>query len=405
MIIIPAIIGLVGGVCAGIVMPKRYLSSTTILVKEGKSDNPLFKEIAISTTVRQRLNTIKESMLGWNSLVQLIKRLKLDEKIKTQKQFEDLIDHIRDQITIKLQGTNIIRLSYVGDHPVHTQAVVKNITDIFIEQNKEIQDKETADAIAFIEAQLQVYKGKIKSAEIARLEDRLNELLVDSTEKHPTVKQLREQIALKKSELEKENLEFTESEQLKIESADPLIEGIQQALSTIEGSEDPQVQGPTQPDVYKLMLLDKLENVVARDQAVNETIYNVLLRRLETAKITQRLQASKEGTRYDVINPPLIPHQPFQPNKFLLAVMGLITGTIIGFGLVVAAEFLDKSFIDVEEAKYFFGEPLLGAISKIHTEDTVKLEKEKLRWVYSLTLVGGVVCVFVTQAVTKLLNG
>jgi len=200
MIIIPAIIGLVGGVCAGIVMPKRYLSSTTILVKEGKSDNPLFKEIAISTTVRQRLNTIKESMLGWNSLVQLIKRLKLDEKIKTQKQFEDLIDHIRDQITIKLQGTNIIRLSYVGDHPVHTQAVVKNITDIFIEQNKEIQDKETADAIAFIEAQLQVYKGKIKSAEIARLEDRLNELLVDSTEKHPTVKQLREQIALKKSE-------------------------------------------------------------------------------------------------------------------------------------------------------------------------------------------------------------
>jgi len=200
-------------------------------------------------------------------------------------------------------------------------------------------------------------------------------------------------------------LEFTESEQLKIESADPLIEGIQQALSTIEGSEDPQVQGPTQPDVYKLMLLDKLENVVARDQAVNETIYNVLLRRLETAKITQRLQASKEGTRYDVINPPLIPHQPFQPNKFLLAVMGLITGTIIGFGLVVAAEFLDKSFIDVEEAKYFFGEPLLGAISKIHTEDTVKLEKEKLRWVYSLTLVGGVVCVFVTQAVTKLLNG
>src|SRR3989338_361608 len=345
LIIIPAFLGIIGGVCAGMVLPKLYKSSTIILVEEGKTDNPLFSQLAVSTTVKQRRNTIKESMLGWHSLVKLVKRLKLDKDIKTQKQYENLIDDIRSDISIKLQGNNIIKLSYVGENPLGTQAIVKNVTDIFIEQNRQIQDKETADAITFIEEQLHVYKGKIKSAEIARMQDRLDELLIDSTENHPVVKQLREQITLKKDELKKENLEYTEADQLKVETTDPLIEGIQQALQNIEsdGKTVTALESP-EKNLFKIELLDKLQNVLARDQKVNEAIYNVLLQRLETAKITQRLQASKEGTRYTILEPPRIPLEPFQPNKLILVFTGLFIGIVTGFGLVVAAEFLDKSF-------------------------------------------------------------
>ena len=46
---------------------------------------------------------------------------------------------------------------------------------------------------------------------------------------------------------------------------------------------------------------------MARDANVNETIYNTLLQRLETAKITQRLQSSQEGTKYTIIDPPARP--------------------------------------------------------------------------------------------------
>jgi len=84
LIIIPAFIGLVLGMCAGIILPKKYKSETIILVHEGKTDNPLFDKIAVSTTVEQRLATIRESMLGWNSLVELVKRLDLDKKVKSQ---------------------------------------------------------------------------------------------------------------------------------------------------------------------------------------------------------------------------------------------------------------------------------------------------------------------------------
>ena len=402
LIIIPALLGLSLGVCAGILMPKKYLSSTVILVEEGKTDNPLFSDLAVSSTVQQRLNTIKESMLGWMSLVELVKRLNLDRNVKTRQQFETLILGIRRDIKIRLRSNNILELAYVGLDPVQTQAVVQNITEIFIERNKKIQTQETQDAITFIEQQLKLYKGKIKSAEIAELQDRLDELMVDSTMKHPLVKQIKEKIDIKKAELESENLQYTKPDKLENETSNPLIASIKAALDKMEGPAEPAKTAlAAEDDIYKIMLLN---TVAARDVKVNEQIYNMLLKRLETAKITQSLQLSKEGTKYTILDPPRVPLQPFQPNRAMVATVGGVLGLALGIGLVFLLEFLDKSFIDVEEAKDFLGVPLLGAISKIETETTVRMEREKQIWMYALTVLGGAVLVIVTIAVENFLK-
>ena len=408
LLIIPIFFGLILGICAGNILPKKYRSWTTVLVEEGKSDNPLFSNLAVSTTIRDRLTTIRESLLGWTSLETLVKRLSLDKDVKSEKEYVELIERLQKDVEIFLKGNNVLNISYVSKDPVMTQAVVKNITDIFIERNKVIQSRETSDAIVFIEEQLKVYKGKIKSAEIARLQDQLDALLIDSTEKHPMVKQLREQIAKKREDLAKDKLQYTEPEKLAIETTNPLITSINSALDGLDVQ--PKGAGPAKPAntedaLVKVMLLDKIDTVVnARDAQVNEGLYNSLLQRLETAKITQRLQESKEGTRYTVTEPPRIPLAPYQPNRLLVALAGLFFGIVLGFGLVVATEFMDKSFLDVEDAKEFLGVPLLGAISKINTIETINEEHDRQRWLYSLTFVGGVALILVTVALTAYLK-
>ncbi len=408
LFVIPAFAGFIIGIGLGIILPKKYVSSTILLVEEGKSDNPLFEQLAVSSTVIQRMTAIRESMLGWNSLVKLVKRLNLDKEIKTPQELEHLILGIRKNIVIKLRGQNIIDLSYYGENPEMTQAVVKNITEIFIERNLEVQNQETADAIAFIQEQLKVYRGKIKSAEIAKLKEQLNILLVDSTEEHPKVKQLREQIAAKEEELKRENLQYTENIDLNTRTTNTIIQEIKSALDKIDGGQTSiaQTTAPenSDKDIYKVMLMDKLDTVMARDVDVNNQIYNTLLQRLETAKITQRLQSSKEGTKYTVLDPPRIPLAPIQPNKFLVAISGLIGGILLGVGLVITAEFLDKSFIDVEDAKQFLGVPLLGAISKINTEQSIRYENERLAWFYSLMLLVGVLAIILSVAVANFMK-
>lgn len=404
LIIIPTIIGLVFGICAGMLLPKEYRSSTVILVEEGKTDNPLFAKIAISTTMRQRLATIRESMLGWNSLKKIVRDLNLDTDVRTTKDFEELILGIRDRIIIRAKGNSIIRLTYMDSDPEQTRAVIQNIMDNFIERNMKAQNRETSDAIVFIEEQLKVYTGKIKSAEIAELQDTLDELLIDSTEKHPLVKQLRERIRNKREELAKANLTYTEPDRIKIETTNPLIETIKSALEAIEGGGVSSTAAQNPNADMKLVFMDNFENVLARDARVNENIYNVLLQRLETAKITQRLQSSKEGTRYTIIDPPRIPIDPIKPNRPLVAFIGLFIGVLFGFCLVAGGEFLDKSFIDVEEAKEFLGVPLLGAISKIETADSIRAAKNKMVWMYSLTIILGIAAITITSVVAGMIN-
>lgn len=393
---LPTITGLIFGICAAILLPRHYQATTTILVQEAKSDNPLFNQLAVSTTVRQRLAGIRESLLGWNSLTKLVKTLKLDEGIDNQHAYENLILSIRDDIGIHMKGNNILQLTNQGLDPDMTYKILKTMTEIFITHNVNIQSQETTDAIRFIEDQLQLYKGKIKSAEIAKLKEDLNLLLIDSTEKHPQVVRLTERITYLKNELKKENLEYTENIVLTPSSGpNPVIEEIRKALDGLDNSSHAIKAGnATQStDYYKIMLIDKLENVLSRDAAVNEEIYGMLLQRLETAKMTQRLQASKEGTRYEVLDPPRIPISPIKPKPILVILMGLFAGIAGAVGLVISVEFFDKSFIDVEDAKNYFGIPLLGAISRINTEESLRHERESAFWYYSLITVAGAVIV------------
>ncbi len=395
LVLIPAFIGLVFGISTGILLPKKYRSNTIILVQEGKTDNPLFSKLAVSTTVEQRLAGIRESILGWNSLVELVKRLELDKDVKTKAEFERLILRLKRDMKINLRGSNVLYLTYIGKEPELTQAVVKNITDIFIDRNVRAQNLETSEAIAFIEEQLHVYRGKIKSAEIAKSQEQLNNLLIDSTERHPLVRELQGQITAKRAELKKENLEYTENIQFEEQQTRPMIDEIKKALDSLEGKTMRQGATNQQTD-SKVMVNVNLEKVLARDVGVNEQIYNMLLQRIETAKITQRLQSSKEGTRYEIIDPPRIPLKPFKPNRALVAFVGLFLGAMAGVGLVLSSEFLDKSFIDVEEAKEYLGVALFGAISKINTPESLRREKEKHRWLYGLTFVVGIVIIIAT---------
>lgn len=401
----PAFFGLIIGVCVSIILPRVYRSSTTILIQEGKTDNPLFNNIAISSTITQRAQAIREIILGWDSLEKLIKRLHLDKNVKTSVDYQKLVEKLRKDIQINLRDGNIIDLSYATNDPKKARDVVQNVTDIFIERNVNFQNKETSDAIKFIEEQLHVYRGKIKSTEIAALKDKLNALLVDATEEHPMVKQLRAEIDKKMQELKKENLEYSEDSRLSMETTSPMIDQIKRTLDSISTDSKTPITiapkaAPTAPvddkDIYKMMLIDKLDNVMARDVNVNETIYNSLLQRLETAKITQRLQSSKEGTKYIVLNPPQIPVQPVQPIVPLIIFAGFLLGGFVGVGLIFLFEYLDKSFVDVQDASQYLGTPLLGSISTINTKEILVEARNKSRWLMFLMTSMGMALILIT---------
>ncbi len=399
-----AFAGLVLGIVACFTIQPTFESYTLIMVEEEKIINPLIQGLAISTTTAQRMQSIREQLLGWNSLVELTKKLNLAKNIQTQLQFENLIMDLRRNISVKMGGANLIRIAYFGKNPEETQLITKTMTGILVEENMRSQTKEADVAIGFIKEQLEVYKKKIKEAEVADLEEQLKSLLTDSTEQHPLVRELRQKITAAKKELESGDYKVAVSKAAIDTTA---YKSLQQELDKLISEEGSTVAGPlayayqdstsdrsdTNTAIYKLMLMDKLDTTLARDKNVNEMIYNMLLQKLETAKITQRLEASKQGTRYTVIDPPRLPLEPAKPNKIKVIFLGFFLGCFAGTGLVFAREFMDQSFLDIEDAKLGLDFPILGGISRITTQEEINKEKYKIKRISVIALISSAVLI------------
>ncbi|MFC1632431.1 GNVR domain-containing protein [Candidatus Omnitrophota bacterium] len=405
-LIIPLVLGILGGVIAGNTMPKIYRSSTLILVEEGRIINPLIKGLAVSSSTAQRLAILREQILGWDRINQLITKLSLASDVKNQKHFEDLVKELRNKIKVNLRGPSIVSISYDGPDPEKAKNIVQTITDIFIAENLRQQNQETGAAISFINDQLALYQKKLKQSEIANMREDLTKLLVDSTEKHPMVIDLRKKIAAAEGDLEKgdytvkNETALTDSEaelkDLKAELKE-MRKGL--ATATIDaqdsGANRAKMSTATNEKLYKLLLLERINKVSARDAGVNQKLYNTLLERLETAKITQSLEASKEGTRYTILDPARLPLEPIKPNKFLLLLVGAFMGTCLGGGAVFSVEMLDHSFLGVDQAKKFLDLPIFGAIPKIITADDLKAVRLRRAKITGFTIAGGVILLII----------
>ncbi len=381
----PLGVGLTLGIVAFFIVRPSYESYSTLLVEEQRTMNPLIQDLAVSSNVVQRLQAIRESILGWNNLAAMLKKLDLDKKVENQSEYEELIKDLRKKIFVQMNPGNIIRLSYQSKEPKEALLVVKTLTDDFIEENLKTQTKETDVAIEFIKEQLQVYKRKIKESEVNDLEEQLKKLEVDSTEQHPVVRELRQKLDIAKKELNSGEYRVDQPKS----AADPVRQALKQELDKMAGAAisggDSASGGETGDDsnaaIYKLIVIDKLDSARARDINVNQRIYDMLLQRLETAKITQRLESSKQGTRYTILDPARLPLHPKKP-QIIWIIVGLFLGGGAGVGLVFGREFLDQSFVDIEDAKQLLELPILGAISKITTqEEIVKNKQREISWI------------------------
>lgn len=400
LLIIPIVIGIIGGIVAGYILPKAYEASTLILVEEGRIINPLIQGLAISTSTAQRLAILREQVLGWDRIQQLIKSLDLAKNVNNQAQFEALVKKLRANIKVRMRGQSIISIGYEGPIPAEAQNIVKTITDIFISENLRQQNKESEDAISFINDQLSLYQKKVKQSDVAQMEDQLKKLLVDSTDKHPMVIELRKKIASAKQEINKGDYNVaatsvagsdTELKSLKSELKKMKEDLAQPNADASAGANREKLTTATNEKLYKLLLLEKMDQVATEDQNVNQKLYNTLLERLETAKITQRLESSKEGTKYTILDPARLPLKPTKPNKILVLLAGMLCGLCAGLGLVFLVEMMDHSFLSVDDIKAHLSLPMLGAISKIITETDIKEQKIRHTRITSISIATGVV--------------
>jgi polysaccharide chain length determinant protein (PEP-CTERM system associated) len=101
---------------------------------------------------------------------------------------------------------------------------------------------------------------------------------------------------------------------------------------------------------------------LSRDYAILQRNLEELLSRREALQIAGAARTSSDRVRLEVVDPPLLPHEPVFPNRPLFFAGVLVAG--IGAGVVVAFVLsqLDRSFYTVHDLRRL-GLPVLGGVS------------------------------------------
>src|SRR3989338_6071472 len=148
-----------------LVLPKIFRAETVLLVEDKNILNPLISGLAISPSVSSRIRTMKEELLSWQRLTLLVEKLKLDKQVRTPHEYEKLIRNLRNNLSIRFRGTDIITVSFDDPDPKKAQEIVQTLSDIIVGGSLTSQKIEANSAIRFIDEQLTAYKKKLETSE------------------------------------------------------------------------------------------------------------------------------------------------------------------------------------------------------------------------------------------------
>jgi uncharacterized protein involved in exopolysaccharide biosynthesis len=110
-------------------------------------------------------------------------------------------------------------------------------------------------------------------------------------------------------------------------------------------------------------------NVLSRDYATKQKIYNDLLQKQSSADLGQEAETHAEGEQVTIGQPASRPETPTFPNRSLCAAGGLGAGLALGLLIAIWLEFSDKSIRTERDASVAMDLPLLISVPWIGEGD------------------------------------
>jgi len=218
--------------------------------------------------------------------------------------------------------------------------------------------------------------------QIARFKAQRDQLLLQYTEKHPQVQSLNQTI----EQLEKEKSEgatvsstvasaepaFDQQAAMRSLEMNPVYQNLRMQLSQAD-ADLAEMRG--QLSAHQGLIADLRSRVDAipeieaelsrlnRDYEVNKQQYDVLLQRLESARISEGAEQSTENVKFRVIEPPTVPLEPDGPKRLMLDTLVLLAALGAGAGLAVLLAQLNPTFTSREMLQKVAGVPVLGSVT------------------------------------------
>jgi succinoglycan biosynthesis transport protein ExoP len=115
--------------------------------------------------------------------------------------------------------------------------------------------------------------------------------------------------------------------------------------------------------------------VISRGYDEAKANYDSLLQKQTQSQLATSLGKQQQGQQFSIIDPPKLPDKPSAPNRFLISLVGLGLGTVLGLGCATFLELTDVRFRKESDLEGIVPARLLVGIPRLSTpqEDRSRL--------------------------------
>src|SRR5882672_5382859 len=381
----------------GLLWPKVYTASTSILIDERTIIQPLMQGAAVATDALDRSKNAREIMFGRKIMDIVLEYGGWLKNTPSVEEREFITEGIKKRTVVSTVGKNILRIDYRDEDPERAFRVTEKFAELFMQESIMAKAAESRAAFAFIEQQTMEYQEKLTHAEQELKELRSSNLdasVANEGEVTTKVNDLRNRIEsttqeLRELEAKETSLErqvsgeaesiadmFREGQfrtriaelesrldtlRLSYHDTHPDIIQVKQQIQalneniTAERGRREQAQNQGQIDALTARLGElqrQLQNEVGRgkrihsgdarlaeltrDYQINRDIYQDLLRRRENARVSMNMDRERQGLSFKIQEPASLPLAPTGLRFWHFVVAGMVLGVLTPLGLLVA---------------------------------------------------------------------
>ncbi|HLJ78730.1 MAG TPA: Wzz/FepE/Etk N-terminal domain-containing protein [Acidobacteriaceae bacterium] len=254
---------------------------------------------------------------------------------------------------------NLIRISVTDRDPNKAAEMANSYVKEFQSLSKNIAFTEASQRRFFFQQQLEQAKDNLADAEEAlkNTQQQTGLIQLDSQARAliESAASLRAQIAVKEMQIQGMS-SYAAGDNPQLTQARQELDSLQSQLAKLGGSEDtanslivPKGKVPEAGLEYVRKL---------RDVKYYETIFDILARQFEIAKLDE----AKEGSLVQVVDPAIVPDHKSSPKRLLIVILGTLAGLMVGILTALAKAGLERLKTDPEsDAKLaLFRSALLG---------------------------------------------